>query len=273
MKKYLLLVSLVVFVAPLELQALSPKLDMVQYQCGSFESHHYCSDIGTTSIELFCSKNIEEISSIADTVQRWKLIQPKIPYGIPYYANIRVLELQPIYRPLFALKTNLLYDAFTAINIEIEVPIGQRWSIAGEYIFPWWLSTKKQRCLQSLSGYIEGRYWFGDRWQYRQLTGWFMGLYAGGGYYDVEWDKKGYQGEFIVPVAVSAGYAHIIGRNLSMEYSIGMGYMRTRYSNYNSKNCPDGELRLIREKKGTYNWVGPTKVKVSLVWLINKKEY
>ena len=42
-------------------------------------------------------------------------------------------------RPLFALKTNLLFDVAMMPNIEIEVPIGKRWSINGEYMFPWWL--------------------------------------------------------------------------------------------------------------------------------------
>lgn len=195
-----------------------------------------------------------------------------VPVPVPVVEQIVVVEPQPQPRPLFALKTNLLYDALTALNIEIEVPIGPRWSIAGEYIFPWWLSNSKQRCLQSLSGYLEGRYWFGDRTERRQLTGWFMGLYTGGGNYDVEWNDKGYQGEFCVPVGLSAGYAHVIGRNLSMEYSIGVGYMRTNYRRYHPQTCADGELRLVREMKGTYNWVGPTKIKVSLVWLINGKK-
>lgn len=175
-------------------------------------------------------------------------------------------------RPLFALKTNLLYDAMTALNIEIEVPIGQHWSIAGEYIFPWWLSDRKQRCLQSLSGYIEGRYWFGDRTNRRQLTGWFAGVYAGGGSYDVEWNNKGYQGEFCIPIALSGGYAHSIGRNLSMEYSLGIGYMRTSYREYRPEICSYGTQRLVKQRSGTFNWIGPTRIKVSLVWMINCKK-
>lgn len=191
---------------------------------------------------------------------------------IPVIEEVVLVLPEPIRRPLFALKTNLLYDAMTALNIEVEVPIGQRWSIAGEYIFPWWLSNRKQRCLQSLSGYLEGRYWFGDRTNRRQLTGWFAGVYAGGGYYDVEWGDKGYQGEFIIPIALSGGYAHQIGRNLSMEYSLGIGYMRTAYREYAPKICLDGAQRLIRQCSGTFNWIGPTRVKVSLVWMINGKK-
>lgn len=191
---------------------------------------------------------------------------------IPVVEQIIAISPEPMRRPLFALKTNLLYDAMTALNLEIEVPIGQHWSVGSEFIFPWWLSERKERCLQSLSVYVEGRYWFGDRNNRRQLTGWFAGLYAGGGNYDVQWGDKGYQGKFCIPIALSGGYAHTIGRNLSMEYSLGIGYMRTSYSKYDSDICVDDEQRLIRQSSGTYNWIGPTRAKVSLVWMINSKK-
>ncbi|MGL5228744.1 MAG: DUF3575 domain-containing protein, partial [Bacteroidales bacterium] len=62
-------------------------------------------------------------------------------------------------RPV-ALKTNLLFDAVTALNLEVEVPVAKRFSIAGEWIFPWWLWENKQNCLEVLSGNLEARYWF-----------------------------------------------------------------------------------------------------------------
>lgn len=191
---------------------------------------------------------------------------------IPIVEQIVIISPKSTRRPLFALKTNLLYDAMTALNIEIEVPIGQHWSVAGECIFPWWLSERKQHCLQSLSGYLEGRYWFGDRTNRRQLSGWFAGVYVGGGCYDVEWGDKGYQGEFIIPIALSGGYAHSIGRSLSMEYSLGLGYMRTSYREYAPEKCSDGIQRLIRQRSDTFNWIGPTRIKISLVWMINNRK-
>jgi hypothetical protein len=36
-----------------------------------------------------------------------------------------------------ALKSNVLFDAVSAINVELEVPIDKSWSVAGKYIFPW----------------------------------------------------------------------------------------------------------------------------------------
>ena len=47
-------------------------------------------------------------------------------------------------KPLFAAKTNLLFDAMTVLNVEVEVPIRKHWSIAGEWIFPWWLHYRNK---------------------------------------------------------------------------------------------------------------------------------
>jgi hypothetical protein len=177
--------------------------------------------------------------------------------------------------PLFAIKTNLLFDVATALNAEIEIPIGNRWSALGEVIFPWWLWEKRQNCFQLFSVNLEGRYWFGDRSDRPALTGWFAGFYAGGGYYDLEWDKKGYQGEFYIAAGLSGGYAHTLGKNSNfrMEYSIGLGYLNTQYRKYNAVYGIDDQWHLIRQHSGNYTWVGPTRLKVSLVWMLNYKSY
>lgn len=176
------------------------------------------------------------------------------------------------YTPLFAVKTNLLFDAATLFNIELEVPIGRRWSVAAEWIFPWWLWEQHQHCLQLLSGTIEGRYWLGNRWCKPPLTGWFAGVYTSGGLYDLEWNGKGYQGEFFVAAGVSGGYAHPIGKHLRMEYALGVGYMQTDYRRYQAGATAEGEWGLYKREAGRYTWVGPTRAKVSLVWMIGNRK-
>ena len=91
--------------------------------------------------------------------------------------------------PPFALKTNLLFDLVSALNVEVEVPISKRFSVATDWVFPWWTldngcANSKRSRLQVLNGNLEGRYWFGNREQKRLLNGWFAGFYAGGGLYD-----------------------------------------------------------------------------------------
>ena len=170
--------------------------------------------------------------------------------------------------PLFAIKTNLLFDAALMPNIEVEVPIGKRWSLNGEYMFPWWLINDDRYCLQILMGGLEVRYRPGKRSGRDVLTGHFIGLYAGGGKYDLQWDKNGYQGEFFIAAGVSYGYAHSIARNLRLEYNIGIGMLRTDYRHYHSR---DNHRTLLWQENGEYTWLGPTKLKISLVWLITGK--
>ena len=181
-------------------------------------------------------------------------------------------------KDLFALKTNLLFDAVSLINVEIEVPIGKRWSIAGEWIFPWWnwdngKADSKRNRLQMLNGNLEGRYWFGNRNERPQLTGWFAGVYVGGGLYDLEYDKKGVQGEYFVVSGLTGGYAHTINKSgsLRMEYSLGVGYISSNYNKYNSCFNANDEWNAIPGEQGTSSYVGPTKAKVSLVWMFNRK--
>lgn len=177
-------------------------------------------------------------------------------------------------RPLFAIKTNLLLDVVTAVNVEIEVPLGRRWSVSGEVICPWWLLEKKQYCLQVLSGNIEGRYWFGNRERRRDgtprkvMTGWFAGIYAGGGLYDVEWGNEGYQGNFFMAGGISGGYTHSIGKNLRLEYALGAGYFKTNYEYYKPVNGGD---KLVWQYDGNYSVTGITRAKISLVWMLAHK--
>lgn len=179
-------------------------------------------------------------------------------------------------RSLFAVKTNLLFDAATILNVEFEIPIRQRWSIAAEWVFPWWKADNgkadsRRNRLQILNGNIEGRYWFGNRTDRPQLTGWFAGIYLGGGLYDIEHNGTGYQGEFFIMGGLSGGYAHTINKSgsLRMEYSLGVGYMQTDYRKYKAVYCVDNRWHAIRQSSGDYVWIGPTKAKISLVWMIN----
>lgn len=175
------------------------------------------------------------------------------------------------HHPLFALKTNLLFDAALMPNVEIEVPIGNRWSVNGEYMFPWWLLDGDKYSLQILTGGLEGRYWLSsreNRMNREALTGHFIGLYAGGGKYDLQWKENGYQGEFFIAAGISYGYARRIARNLHLEFNIGVGMLRTDYRHYHAR---DNYKTLMWQENGKYTWFGPTKVKISLVWLLNRK--
>lgn len=172
-------------------------------------------------------------------------------------------------KPVLAFKTNMLYNAATALNIEIEVPLDKHYSLAGEWIFPWWVASDNGAALEVLSGNLELRYWLGTRKKAPTMTGVFYGIYAGGGLYDLQWQDNGYQGEFYIAAGFSLGFAHILNKskNLRMEYSVGLGYLKTNYRYY--EGMLDNEY-LVWKYDGEYEWIGPTKVKMSLVWMLHK---
>jgi hypothetical protein len=209
-------------------------------------------------------------------------LAPSLPLEFPQEETPELEDEEP--EPttggaMLALKTNLLFDALSLINVDVEVPLGDRWSIAGEWIFPWWTmddgtAESKRNRIHLLSGNIEGRYWFGDRTTRPKLTGWFAGAYVAGGLYDFEYKTKGYQGEIFIMGGLSGGYTHTINKkgNLRMEYLLGVGYMQTNYRYYEAHFANTmNEWHPMHTKDGRYKWFGPSRIKVSLVWMLNKK--
>lgn len=210
------------------------------------------------------------------SIDQTKSLHPSMPAATrrakEYLPLVReaAVALQPsARRTLFAFKTNLLFDAMLMPNIELEIPLGKRWSLNTEYIFPWWLINGDKYCLQVLSGGAEVRYWTGNRTGRSALTGHFLGLYAGGGKYDLQWRENGYQGEFFIAAGIGYGYARRIARNLNLEFNIGIGLLRTNYRHYRTEQNYE-VLRWL--ENGNYTWFGPTKAKFSLVWLLNGKQ-
>lgn len=175
---------------------------------------------------------------------------------------------EPIVRkPLFAVKTNLLYDAVSALNVAVEVPIKDHWSIGLEYTFPWWVWDNNSRAFEMLFWQGTGRYWFGDRTNKRVLTGWFAGINAGGGYYDFEPHHKGYQGEFYTASA-EGGYAWNINDHWSFELSAGLGWIGSKYRHYEGM---ENDNYLVWQNSGNYTWLGPVKLNASIVYLFYHK--
>lgn len=175
-------------------------------------------------------------------------------------------ELERRRKTVLALKNNLLYDVALAPNIEVEVPIGNRWSVNVEYKCPWWLNNSGGFCYQLMSGGVEGRYWLGNRQVRHELTGHFFGVYAEGGSYDFQFGGDGYQGRYYGASGVTYGYVKQVARHLALEFSLGVGYLTTEYRKYASYK---GDL--VWTNSGRYNFIGPTKAKVSLVWFIKTR--
>ena len=212
---------------------------------------------------LFVSKQEEALPSD----------QPDKPEGeskesMAYEDEVVVSEAEgPVEsKTVLAVKNNLLYDLALAPNLEVEIPVGKRWSLNAEYKCPWWLNSKHDFCYQLLSGGVEGRCWLGNRQKRNRLTGHFIGLYAEGGIYDFQLQGDGYQGKYYGAAGVTYGYARQLALHFSLEFSLGIGYLTTEYKKYTPY-----EGNIIWTNSGRYNFIGPTKAKISLVWLITTR--
>lgn len=190
--------------------------------------------------------------------------------------------------PRYALKTNLLFDVATFLNGEIEVPIGKRWSLMAEVTWPWWLQKSHNKwCVEMGEVGLEGRYWFHSwkrhstyqKWceeRNMPLVGFFMGAYVNAAYYDFQLHRdRGTQGEF-VGAGLTFGYSRLLSRHWRMEFSLGVGASANQYRKYhiddNTEAEPDRDQHLWRDTKKGEDlkklWIGPTKAKISLSWLL-----
>lgn len=177
-------------------------------------------------------------------------------------------------RTILALKTNLLYDAVSWLNFSVEVPIKDNYSVLYYHQFPWWRwgEGNNEFCMRFLSIGAEGRWWFkpmpreatGKRIKRDKLMGHFVGVYAESGKWDFERKRDiCYQGEHW-SVGLSYGYAMPIGRRLNLELSASVGYANIPHRGYEPA-ADYSELYHLPEKDGTWHYIGPTKLQVSLV--------
>lgn len=179
-------------------------------------------------------------------------------------------------KTLLAVKTNLAYDALTALNYAIEVPVGDRFSAVLEHYFPWWVVRGNRTCLQYLTLGGEARWWFAPkprpetptRIQRDRLVGHYLGVYGLWGKTDLQWDRIGcYQCFPVVSAGLTYGYVFPVSRHLNLELSASIGYARIPYQHY----IPSDDWQILwrdRDDVGITHYFGPTKLQVSLVWPI-----
>lgn len=176
-------------------------------------------------------------------------------------------------RTVVGLKTNMLYDAATAVNYAVEIPFNEKFSLQLQQHTPWWLTKSNKHCLQFLSLGGEFRWWFAPRPRHASedrklrdaLMGHFVGVYGFSGKSDIQWgrDFGCYQFEF-VSGGLTYGYAMPVGKYLNLEFSISAGYARIPYQHY----IPTDDWQILirdKNKAGTLHYVGPTKAEISLV--------
>lgn len=169
-----------------------------------------------------------------------------------------------------ALKTNLVYDVTTTINIAAEVKVAPKWTvdISGD-LNAWTFSDNKKWKHWKLQP--EARYWLCE-----SFNGHFIGAHLLGGIYNMgNWNTgftflgtdfgqlkdHRYEG-WMVGAGIAYGYHWMLGRHWSMEAEIGLGYVYSRADKYECPRCGD-QL----ENNEPHHYVGPTKVAVNLIYV------
>lgn len=182
-------------------------------------------------------------------------------------AELQPQKESPQYNGI-ALRTNLLYDAALIPTIGAEFDLGKLWSIGFDYNGTWFYSISRHRYWQTIGGYLMLRRYLKADDEGRPFMGHHFGVYGQLLTFDIEFGDKGWQGAY--PNwggGIEYGYSAWLSNRLNIDFSIGLGYLRLKYKEYD----PDGESFKWR---GTYrrNWWGPTKAEISLKWLLYKRK-
>lgn len=188
--------------------------------------------------------------------------------------GIALLFSTSIYGQKVAVKTNLLYDATSTLNLGFEFGLSKKWTldVSGNYN-PW--EFGENRKMKHWMVQPEMRYWLCEK-----FNGHFFGLHAHGAQYNwggmLPWGFKNgkmfgienrniqehrYEG-WLVGAGLSYGYQWILGKRWSLEASLGIGYAYLDYAKYKCEKC--GE----KIGDGHKNYFGPTKAAVSIIYII-----
>lgn len=214
-------------------------------------------------------------------------LQPVLPApvsGIVHPAEqlwrpLPVQEESYAWKTIFAVKTNLAYDALTMLNYAIEVPLGDRFSVVWEHYFPWWVMRNNRICVEYLTLGGEARWWFAPqprpatarRVERDRLVGHYLGAYGFWGKADLQWDRIGcYQCYPVWSAGLTYGFVFPVSKHLNLELSASFGYARIPYQHY----IPSDDWQILwrdHDDAGTTHYFGPTKLQVTLAWPIRVK--
>lgn len=163
-----------------------------------------------------------------------------------------------------SVSTNMLYDLLAVPNVGVEFYLGKNWSVAGHWMYAWWKSDKKHRYWRTYGGDLAVRKWFGKKAEEKPLTGHHLGLYGQIITYDFETGGRGYLGDkWSYAGGIEYGYSLPIATRLNLDFTMGVGYLGGEYKEY----IPI-DTHYVWQATKNRHWFGPTKLEVSLVWLL-----
>lgn len=163
-----------------------------------------------------------------------------------------------------AVKTNLLYDVTTTLNLGAEFRLAPKWTldVSGNYN-PFHFKNDKK--MKHWLVQPEARYWLCEA-----FNGHFFALHALGGQFNVagmdlgifpSFKNNRYQG-WMVGAGIGYGYQFVLGKHWNLGFEIGAGWIHADYDKYECPHC--GEWKGSDKK----DYFGVTKAAVSLIYII-----
>ena len=184
------------------------------------------------------------------------------------------------YEPVLNVRTNLLYDLGTVLNVGIEYyPRNARWSVVGHYTFPWWSNDKYHHYLQILDWDLEARYYLSRN---RNHDGWYVAPYVHWNLYDISVNAElGWQGEGR-GCGLSLGHAFRLGdsQRWKMECFLRFGVYQTLFDPYHASDPFNGKYyydwdwapEFFVPRNHRLLWMGPTGAGVTLSYDLFKRK-
>lgn len=164
-------------------------------------------------------------------------------------------------------KSNLLYDLTTTLNLGAEIGLDEQWTLDLPInLNPWKFNGTTG--IRHWGIQPEVKYWFNERFDRS-----FIGLHTLYSDFNVgEWSlfsdnmqNNRYQGH-LFGIGFSYGYVWKLNNRWLLEASLGIGYVHTEYEKYPCTTCGS----MIKE--GHKNYFGPTKMALSLIYIIKQKQ-
>lgn len=205
------------------------------------------------------------IPPVPPAPEKVEIIPEPEPEPVPEPAPEPVVIPEP--KPFYmAVRTNMLYDAALVPNIGVEFYLGKKWTIGANWMYAWWKSDPDSWYHRTYGGDLEVRRYFGKASDIKPLQGFHAGLYGQIVTYDFEMGGRGYLGDrWTWGGGLSLGYSLPIKKRLNIDFNLGVGYLGGEYKEY----LPIDDCYVWQATKQRH-WFGPTKLEVSLVWLLGR---
>ncbi|MFV0538253.1 MAG: DUF3575 domain-containing protein [Dysgonomonas sp.] len=162
---------------------------------------------------------------------------------------------------LQGIKTNIVYDLTSTLNLGAELQLSKKLSLDISLNYnPWTFSNNRK--LKHFLIQPELRSWLND-----SFKGHFLGAHLIYIHYNVgnlpfgSLDDHRYQGD-AYGIGFSYGYQWTLSPIWNIEATLGLGYMYLDYTRYECETC-GSELG-----KSSKNYIGPTKIGLSLIYIL-----